>query len=64
MQNNELSIRFPSVLPLFYLDRQIFKCLSIVIHPYCFLGCSGWALFLLTKKIQLVSLKPEISAIF
>ena len=29
MQNNELSIRFPSVLPLFYLDGQIFKCFRL-----------------------------------
>ena len=29
MQNNELSIKFPSVLPLFNLDGQIFKCFRL-----------------------------------
>lgn len=59
MQNNEISIKFPSFLQLFYLDGQIFKC-----FPDWSLGFSGWALFLLIKKEQFVSLKPEISAIF
>lgn len=29
MQNNELSIKFPSFLPLFNLDGQIFKCFRL-----------------------------------
>lgn len=62
MQNNEISIKFPSVLPLFYLEDKFSNAFDC--HIFTLLGFFGWALFPLTKKIQFVSLKPEISAIF